>query len=691
MPESARPPIPESSLPPDAAARLAEARRQLAAVGGSALLIGVETYPGLPPDKQLLAGRNDVLSYWRVCRRLGYRARQIRILTSPVLTRDEILHAEVDLALGCDPHRTRAEVEADVARQLADAPWEEMLGEATQQAIRAGIEWLAQRLVPTVKLEGEGWSFAKELTGLPGLLAYSGHGAQLAGDLALCPSDVGADLSRALPFGELRTLIDASDGIQAEGTPRPADNLTVVLDCCFAAGASEHASLRVASLTPVGTTSPAVAKREIGNRVFCASARHEHSSQAVLGGRWHGAFSWAFTRALEQWQMAPSGQFQESTISHVELLFRTRMLLEALSFRQHPVLMDRIGNLPVFHPNSDVAEETSPEPDGVRVEGQIDPSTGFAAYEISDSNGKLLAQVVATKKQDPYGSGMQAEREYWKINGPSFDSSGLGDLQVKKISEGYWLLPHMHRPPFDAEEASFWCPVDKNWQVNSATCSYHKQEQHTGTWGGLKVSVWLDAYGIWRGSMMFYRESEHSLLFANLPVGSSRILKEGVHSPLQECSIGPSDIHSALQSGCTYRLYDTVRNRFIWQADGILATTDQDRSVGHTLTRKAGKGPIKSGDEIYIQSTQPEIQGHYLRSGDMNDMFALRYELESNLGDVPTWIIKKKEEHHVPGSVIRTGEPITLENEARQQYMEANANGDHLRLTYEKRLWNVSL
>src|SRR5215470_18060953 len=99
MPESSLTTLPESALPPEAAARLAEARRQLATVGGCALLIGVETYQGLASDKQLFAGRNDVLSYWRVCRRLGYRARHIRALTSPVLTRDDIIQAEVDLVL----------------------------------------------------------------------------------------------------------------------------------------------------------------------------------------------------------------------------------------------------------------------------------------------------------------------------------------------------------------------------------------------------------------------------------------------------------------------------------------------------------------------------------------------------------------------------------------------------------------
>ncbi|HMG25110.1 MAG TPA: caspase family protein [Kofleriaceae bacterium] len=414
MPESTGSTLPEFALPPEAAAKLAEAKRVLSTVGGCALLIGVETYQGLAADKQLFAGRNDVLAYWRVCRRLGYRARHIRALTSPVLTPDDILHEEVHLALEGDPHRTRAEIEADVARRLADAPWGDMLGEATHDAIRAGVAWLAQHLVFTVKLEGDGWSFVRELTGVPGLLAYSGHGAQHRGDLALCPSDVGADLARALPFEELRAMIDAGDDLRAAGTPHPADNLTVVLDCCFAASSSARDGARVTSLTPAGAATPAAAKREIGNRVFCASARDERSSQAVLGGRWHGAFTWAFTRALEQWKQAPSGQFTKSTISHVELLFRTRMLLEALSFPQHPVLVDAIGNLPVFQHDSDVADDTSAEPTAERRAVQMDPGfLDFRVYTFT-SGGRAVARVLVTKVAGHNnGSTYAADREYW--------------------------------------------------------------------------------------------------------------------------------------------------------------------------------------------------------------------------------------------------------------------------------------
>lgn len=686
MPESSLATLPESALPPEAAARLAEAKRQLATIGGCALLIGVETYQGLPPDKQLFAGRNDVLAYWRVCRRLGYRARHIRALTSPVLTRDELLQAEVDLVLERDPHRTRPEIEMEVARRLADAPWGDMLGEATQQAIRAGVAWLAERLVFTVKLEGEGWSFAKELTGLPGLLAYSGHGAQHDGDLALCPSDVGADLSQALPFAELRTLIDAGDDIRAEGTPHPADNLTVVLDCCFAAATSKTGALRVTSLTSGGTGSVAEARREIGNRVFCASARDESSSQAVLGGRWHGAFTWAFTRALEQWKSAPSGQFQKSTMSHVELLFRARMLLETLSFPQHPVLIDRIGNLPVFQHDSDVAEETSAEPTAVRREAQIDPSTGFAAYTILGSNETLLAEVVATNVADPHGSGMQAGREYWKITDTSFNSSVHETLHVKKVYGGEWGRESPKRPPFSACEASFWCPVGKAWNSNSTYHSYHKQTQSTGTWGGLDVNVRL-AEGGWQGHMKFYRESAQDLLFANLTVGATRELQKGSHLPAQECSIEQSDIHSGIQSSSSYLLFDSVRAAYIQQQHGDRwATTDQGSPQRHTLIRKAGDGPVVSGDEVYIRATEQVIQGYYLRSGSTpsNDLW---YESGSNPGDVHTWIIQKQ--NHVAGAVIWTGEPITLKSKAQQRYMEANTGDAYLSVMDGQRIWKV--
>jgi hypothetical protein len=344
-----------------------------------------------PADKQLLAGRNDVLAYWKVCRRLGYRPEHIRALTSPTLTPADILRAEQELAPELHPKKSAREVEALVEGWFAGTAPKVVLGEATREAILAGVQWLAAQLVFTVKLEWEGWKLDQELAALPGFLAYSGHGARVEGDLALCPRDVGSALERAVPFTELRKLVDAGDDIRVEGTPYPADNLTVVLDCCFASAGSAGKAFRVPTLTPGEIGKAPALKKEIGSRVFCAAGRDEQGYQAMLGGHWHGAFTWAFTRALEQWKTAPSGQFRKSTVSHMELLFRARMLLEALSFPQHPVLVDQIGNLPVFQHDSDASAEASAEPNAERRGVQLDPSVDV--LKLGDSTLGYLSPM----------------------------------------------------------------------------------------------------------------------------------------------------------------------------------------------------------------------------------------------------------------------------------------------------------
>src|SRR5262245_34901374 len=102
--------------PPEILAARAAAERRLATLRGCALLVGVEEYAAFDPThgRDLLAGRNDVLSYWKVCRRLGYRAEDIRVRTSPILTKEEILQAETELGLERRRGKTRAEVAAIV-------------------------------------------------------------------------------------------------------------------------------------------------------------------------------------------------------------------------------------------------------------------------------------------------------------------------------------------------------------------------------------------------------------------------------------------------------------------------------------------------------------------------------------------------------------------------------------------------
>ncbi len=147
-----------------------------------ALLIGVEHYPH-HADKQLRAGRNDVLAFWKVCRRLGYEPRDIRVLTSPALMMQDLVWAEIEMA----PEAPPSEGEARERLERDKAQWLErqgvVLGAADHEQILEGAKSLARGLAQR--------DDAGEQASLTGLFTYSGHGAQVDGHLVLCPSDTG--------------------------------------------------------------------------------------------------------------------------------------------------------------------------------------------------------------------------------------------------------------------------------------------------------------------------------------------------------------------------------------------------------------------------------------------------------------------------------------------------------------------
>ncbi|XYI01559.1 caspase family protein [Sorangium sp. So ce1128] len=354
---------------------------------GAALLVGVETYDGLDADKQLHAGRNDVLAYWKVCRKLDFMPQNIRVLTSPVLTEQDLIWAEMEL----HPEDGEATVRARVAGWLSGRAPLLVRDEATASSLRDGVAWLADRLQQLKKAES---ATAPDLDVPQGFFAYSGHGARRPdGVLALCPRDVGPDLAAAVSFAELRDRLAPVD-----------DNLTVVLDCCFAqASDPSRAGHRVATLASGPSPREAGgAPQEIAARVLCGSARDGQSYQATLGGYWYSAFTWALTVTLEQWKIAREGHSKASTISYGELLSRARKLLEALSFPQRPALLDedRIGDLPAFHRGCEAHElETSEDPNELRPSGQIDPSVS-----------------ICLGHPDGYLSDMEWGSQYWYVN-----------------------------------------------------------------------------------------------------------------------------------------------------------------------------------------------------------------------------------------------------------------------------------
>jgi hypothetical protein len=417
----------------------------------SALLIGVEHYPAYP-GKELLAGRNDVLAFWQVCRRLGYKPENIRVRTSPRLTKEQILAAEVDLALTDVENRnkSREEVAEDVRAKLDRVPWgeegapdpmcEAVIGEATHAALLAAVRWLGGRLGEPFR-QKSGYM-------IPAILAYSGHGTQIEGDFALCATDVapeGTGTKNVLTATEIHRILCADDKEPLAGR-NPLKYLTVVLDCCFAGAASGKASAlvqesrRSTSLATSETSwAPPLFDGKLGQRVFCASRHDEQAYQALLGGRWHGAFTWAVTQALEQWKVASSGLHEHIDVSHVELLYRARTLLEALSFPQHPMLLDSVGNSPVFWSGAERFEtdeyssdleqliapvpQTAPEPDRPRSVIQIDPGGGNKTFhEVVLRYGDLAVATIILPSSLAAGTAWSEDTEYWFVD-RTFDTS----------------------------------------------------------------------------------------------------------------------------------------------------------------------------------------------------------------------------------------------------------------------------
>ena len=470
----------------------------------------------------------------------------------------------------------------------------------------------------------------------------------------------------------------------------------MVLDCCFADAGADSKALRVPTLTPSGSGPVPAPRQEIGSRVFCASGRDEQAYQSMLGGHWHGAFTWAFTRALEQWKTAPSGQFRKGTVSHVELLFRTRMLLEALSFDQHPVLVDRIGNLPVFQHDTDGERATTAEPDAQRLLGQIDPADGFAYFTFSTSGGVLLAEVVATSTADnTHGSGMKGGREYWRIHRDQFRSSDHGDLVVTKVQGGHWSKKPA--PPLTIANADFSCPVAKLWADHNGPATYHKESQGV-THGGFVVDVARQSDGRWTGTTVFYRDTQGGLLFATMADGSSRELTKGRYTPSQKCLITELEVLPKVISGQSYTLQDLGKyvdiHKSHWSNYTCYATTDQDGGDQRQKLRLVGASEpraICSGDTIYIQSIESDISDWYLRpSGNANDLY---YEKGTQPETAHQWKIKKfPYDERDNGKAILLGDLVTFQSQEGtnlDRYMGANAGDGYLSVPQLARPWAI--
>lgn len=431
-------------------------KNRAAKLHGFAVLVGIERYPALSEREQLRAGRNDVLAFWKLCRRLKLRHEDITVLTSPRLDEQMLFDAEKELfeedcerswldhfpelyprwkeakqGRGASERASSCRAEAlsvldrtirDNVRQWlartsltpaeagSDSPARRLRRgaflEATHENLRAAIDWLADALALTIESPrtADGDRFT-----LPCLFHFSGHGANVRGDggLALCPSDVSrgsGELENTLSFRYLEEAFERS-AVAPGGPPVRLDRtLTIFLDCCFAAsGGRAMDGTAVATLTPGGPSPRETLVKGLGCRLLCASERGEAAHQLKLDGRWRSAFSWACTTVLERWPVHKPGKGSKrrSSLSHGDLLLRVRILLEALNVPQRPRLMKpKYTNIPLFwHPSEKPVDVLATEPvEAETREGQADPGgelPTYSEYSFLDERGIELVKMIA--------------------------------------------------------------------------------------------------------------------------------------------------------------------------------------------------------------------------------------------------------------------------------------------------------
>jgi hypothetical protein len=160
---------------------------------------------------------------------------------------------------------------------------------------------------------------------------------------------------------------------------------------------------------------------------------------------------------------------------------------------------------------------------------QIDPSDGYAYYQILEGSN-VLAEIVATRHADPsHGSGMAAGTEYWRVMNGALRTAHHPGLSVKRVRSGGWSV--VGPPPFRAADASFHTPVGAIWSGHAMT-NCHKASHSDD---GFAVDVSLQG-AHWRGTMKFYGSSTQAV-FKSIANGSSEVFTLKTYQYPHSCVI----------------------------------------------------------------------------------------------------------------------------------------------------------
>ncbi|APR79433.1 Hypothetical protein A7982_04780 [Minicystis rosea] len=441
---------------------------------GYALLIGIDDYSAFDRSREqelgtsdLLGSRNDVRTFWRLCRKLGMRPENIRVLASPPLAFDELE--------GAIP---------------------ENVGPATATEILDKAGWLASML--------------KQPSRPTGLMTYSGHGdIEPAKGLVLCPTDICHDRGGVLENAvSLRTLNEIIDGA--------GENLTIVLDTCHSGSAlaAEDApqkgrplSLLQRSASELGATLGLTPPLDTIDARVLAAARHDQVAyQSELDGRFRGVFSWAVCAAMEQWKMTPEGNTTRLDVSYGKLIETTQRLVSALWFDQKPELRGPAGlaDLAVFHPGLEGhAHETHDRPNAKFLTQQIDPGwKDYTLYSVSLPNGTSIGKVLVTNTA---GAGYTANREYWYLTSNPTMSNGL---VFTGAAPEYWS-----NPPSGLGTLSFKTNRTPTWTSgtpSSSTSILLETNALTGDRIGINWQM-TASHGTWGGSITWWHNSQTNI------------------------------------------------------------------------------------------------------------------------------------------------------------------------------------
>ena len=337
-----------------------------------ALLIGVEDYSvydhsmDLPAGTSAVAGaRHDARTFFRQCLSMGFSAERIRVLTSPRLSPREL-----------GPEATEANV-----------------GDATHAGMIAGLGWIVEAVSGPRPAAG--------------LLTFSGHGVK-GGRLLLCPSDTTGSLEQAIDVSAVSRRIGGGAG---------ARRLTVLLDCCHAEVGDPGAGGLAARLLQ-RRTGEGVPESGVAERVIAACRQGQASAASLFGGERMGAFTWAITSAMGQWQVVEEHGVARLGVPYGELTALSHALLGALAFKQVPVLTGPPGValLPFLHPGPARHEgEVAPKPSATREHRQLDG--GWYTLRATDRDVEL-AQIFATADYDITINEARtaANTEYWYVS-----------------------------------------------------------------------------------------------------------------------------------------------------------------------------------------------------------------------------------------------------------------------------------